>query len=146
MRSADFQRALGVKPCARTEHFALHHVVPCAEAIGDKLSTAPVGNVKSAVDETRRLGLVVPKRMARRAVTRNLVKRQGRAAFADARGRLAQGDWLIRLRKGFDLRVFASAGSDGLRRAVGAEVHELFLAACRSSARRAPTPSVGPQP
>jgi len=60
------------------------------------------------------LGSVVPKRLARRAVTRNLVKRQIRAAFAAA-GALPPGLWVVRLRAPIDRREFVSASSDALR-------------------------------
>ena len=73
-----------------------------------------------------RFALVVPKRHARRAVTRSLIKRQGRAQFAAHAARLAAGDWLLRLRAGFPLPQFPSAASTALRVAVRAELHTLF--------------------
>ena len=75
------------------------------------------------------LALVVPKRHARRAATRNLVKRQMRDAL---RRRLA--DWpgrqlLIRQRRPFERQQFPSAASDALRAAVRAELDLLFAQA-----------------
>lgn len=78
------------------------------------------------------LGLVVPKRHARRAVTRNLLKRQMRAVMAgavadtaaDARcaAGLPRGLWVLRLKAPFDKAVFRSAASGALREAVRAEL------------------------
>lgn len=70
------------------------------------------------------LGSVVPKRLARRAVTRNLVKRQIRAAFAAAGG-LPPGLWVVRLRAPVDRREFPSASSDALRRVLREELVRL---------------------
>lgn len=70
---------------------------------------------------------VVPKRHARRAVTRNLIRRQMREAL-HRQARLAPGTRvLIRLRAPFDPRRFASAASVPLRQAVRAEL-DLLLA------------------
>ena len=70
------------------------------------------------------LGLLVPKRHARRAVTRNLIKRQMREAVR--RRSLVAGAWLIRLRAGFDKARYPSAASLGLRQAVHEELEQLF--------------------
>jgi ribonuclease P protein component len=85
------------------------------------------------------LGCVVPKRHARRAVTRNLVRRQIRAVM----GRhlpglspgLPPGLWLVRLRQPFDRRQFVSAASERLRDALRAELELLFARAAFTSAR-----------
>lgn len=87
------------------------------------------------------LGLVVPKRYARRAVTRNLIKRQIRAvfdAYLSASITQAQtmampsthknlsGFWVVRLRAGFDAQKFPSASSNALRVALRTELQKLF--------------------
>lgn len=46
---------------------------------------------------TARLGLVIARRLARRAVLRNLVKRIGREAFRQARSGLPACDLVLRL-------------------------------------------------
>lgn len=144
--SADFQTALGVRPCVKSAHFALHHVPLAALAQrtprGD-LSTAAAPNGGVAVDESVDisvltvpvptsvridLGLVVPKRHARRAVTRNLVKRHIRATFGEqlrATG-LGAGGWVVRLRSPIEVARFSSAKSPALASVVRAELTELM--------------------
>ena len=75
------------------------------------------------------LGLVVPKRHARRAATRSLLKRQMRAHAAQFRSRLPAGQWLIRLRAPFDARLYPSAASAQLRDAAGSELAMVFAGA-----------------
>ena len=103
----------------------LHHV-PAAQAPRPaELSTSEGDDGPPGVDDLR-VALVVPKRHARRAVTRSLIKRQGRAQFAAHAGRLAAGDWLLRLRSGYPVPQFPSAASTALRRAVRMELQTLF--------------------
>lgn len=73
----------------------------------------------------RWLGTVVPKRHARRSVTRNLLKRQMRVAVAGGGERLLPGLWVIRLRAPFDPKTFASAASIALRTAAREELGTL---------------------
>lgn len=76
------------------------------------------------------LGAVVPKRHARRAVTRSLLKRQIRATL----GRRAAacpdawpaGIWVVRLRAPFDPARFTSASSGALRLAARSELDAVF--------------------
>lgn len=81
------------------------------------------------MEDCHRFGLVVPKRHARRAVTRSLIKRQGRAAFAASAARLEPGDWLLRLRSPYPVAQFPSATSAALRLKVREELLALFAAA-----------------
>lgn len=78
------------------------------------------------------LGLVVPKRYARHAVTRNLIKRQMRAQATGNQHRLQPGQWLVRLRAPIDLRLFTSAASERLRSAMRDELALAFEKAARS--------------
>lgn len=75
------------------------------------------------------LGAVVPKRHARRAVTRNLLKRQIRAAVERHAAGLAPGLWVVRLRAPFDRTAFPSAASEALRHAVRVELDRLLARA-----------------
>lgn len=90
---------------ARTPHFALHQQ-----------------NSTSA----SRIGAVVPKRWARKAVTRNLIKRQIYAMSREEWALLPDADRVIRLRKSFDSQRFVSASSITLRLAVRTELHQLL--------------------
>ena len=119
--SADFERALATRPQARSEPFVLHH---CPSAV--ELSTGLADVAQPRVDELRRFGQMIPKRHARRAVTRSLLKRQGRAAWHRHAKCLRAGDWLLRLRGGFDPLCYASAASDALRLTVRSELDQLF--------------------
>jgi ribonuclease P protein component len=125
LRTADFKRGLASRPRARSEHFMLHHVALPATAGTAELSTAGYREAVRPVDDCR-LGLIVPKRHARRSVTRNLIKRQGRAAFAAWKARLEPGDWLLRLRSPYAPAQFASAASAALRGLVRDELQALF--------------------
>lgn len=146
-QAADFQRVLGTPSKARSPHFAVHHVaagpLPSTwhqrRPLVPQLSTEQALEGPESVDKsldtvplTRRwLGLVVPKRHARRAVTRSLVKRQMRAVFADQAVELAAGLWVLRLRSGFETASFPSAASDALRVAVRAELQSVLQRAAR---------------
>lgn len=80
------------------------------------------------------LGTVVPKRHARRAVTRNLLKRQMRAVMEAQAAELPPGLWVLRLKSGFDRATFTSASSEPLRRAAREELTLLLRrAAVRAS-------------
>ena len=143
--SADFERVLGSRSRAKTAHFAVHHL-PAAEGglsgPGDaprtgELSTtgAQIGELPvddSLTEPSRRLGVVVPKRHARRAVTRSLLKRQIYAAGSRHAASLARGLWIVRLRAPFDRSRFVSAASPALRDVARAELEDLFRAASRS--------------
>jgi ribonuclease P protein component len=91
------------------------------------------------------LGGVVPKRHARRAVTRSLLKRQIRAAFvAQATAAslpLPAGLWVVRLRAPFDVKQFPSASSEALRAAARDELAQLLLRASTPRPERARAPA-----
>jgi ribonuclease P protein component len=84
-----------------------------------------------AVPQGHWLGTVVPKRHAKRSVTRSLLKRQMRAALARHAGQLPPGLWLLRLKAPFVKQDFPSAASDALRAAALAELDLLFKRAMR---------------
>ena len=145
-RPVDFERVLGKQSRARSAHFALHHLsanpAPSAwqaaklRTASAELSTGepqPVHNpveqnpptAPSAPVEGCWVGIVVPKRHAKRSVTRQLLKRQIRAAFAERPG-MPPGLWVVRLRSPFDRQKFPSAASDALRAAARAELAQLL--------------------
>jgi ribonuclease P protein component len=82
---------------------------------------------------------VIPKRHARRSVTRNLLRRQIRAVMTDQLAALPPGLWLVRLRTPFAKDQFVSAASDALRDAARSELQQLFQRAVQPG-RRAERP------
>ncbi len=86
------------------------------------------------------VGYVVPKRHARRAVTRTLLKRQIRRAVDVQAGPLpgaglSPGLWVVRLRSPFDRKIYPSASSEALRDAAAAELQAVMADAARRVAR-----------
>lgn len=151
VRSSDFERVLRVRSRVSSAHFALHHLPalpdagkrPRPNAVQQQLSTGLSQPSTPVVDDLLRTGLwlgaVVPKRHARRAVTRNLIKRQIRAAVARHVDELEAGLWVVRLRGPFDRGRFTSAASDLLKQAARAELEQMLTAAgLRTSPVRAP--------
>lgn len=70
------------------------------------------------------LGLVLPKRWARRAVTRSTLKRQIYAVEQEYP--LPPGAWVVRLKRAFPVADFPSATSATLRRTVRTELRQLL--------------------
>ena len=158
VRSADFERVLRTRSRASSIHFALHHVpespsVPAKASkagISAKLSTGESLNVITSVDDLACvatapppvapdevwLGAVVPKRHAKRSVTRTLLKRQIRAAVGDQAASLARGLWVVRLRAPFDRQHFVSAASEELKRVARNELRQLLAHVVRSAGPR----------
>ncbi|MEO6277310.1 ribonuclease P protein component [Roseateles sp.] len=149
-RPVDFERVLARQSRSRSTHFALHHlsaspapstwVAAQLRTAPAELSTGDAQPAHSSVEQTLPnppdgcwLGMVVPKRHAKRSVTRALLKRQIRAAFAEAIG-MPPGLWVVRLRLPFDRQKFPSAASDALRQAARAELAQLLDRALKPKA------------
>jgi ribonuclease P protein component len=111
-----------------------------AAAIGvdDSPPDGPLASAEPVVlpGPDRWLGLVVPKRHAKRAVTRTLVKRQIRNVAAACAPRLEPGLWVVRQRSPFDPKQFPSAASEALKDAARAELRALFERAARGERDR----------
>jgi ribonuclease P protein component len=136
VQTADFQRVLQQRGRWHAPHFALHHVAtgPARrkKPLTSELSTGQAPTGGEPVDDLPDriwLGAVVPKRHARRAVTRSLLKRQIRAAVERHAARLAPGLWVVRLRAPFDRSQFPSAASDALRALARQELDGLLARA-----------------
>ena len=163
LKAADFQRALGSRPVSRTTHFVLH-ALPLVRAADAALagsepealaSPAPLSTDEGlsaalCVDECAltlpscgpsgwRLGLVLPKKQARRSVTRSLIRHQAREAVrrhgpraGDVLLNQPAGNarrltgWVLRLTRGFDRQTYPSAASAALNQAVRLELDELW--------------------
>lgn len=131
---------MSVKPCARSPHFMVHFLP--GGASGAELSTGVVPGGDDPVDDfvdspcgSWRLGLVVPKRHARRAVTRNAVKRQLRAAVSLRLLGLPPGDWVVRLRAPIPKKDFPSARSETLLNLLRGEINAVLDDAQRRALR-----------
>jgi ribonuclease P protein component len=75
------------------------------------------------------IGALIPKRWAKRAVTRNTIKRQIYTVSQTFEPSLPAAAHVVRLRAGFDRAQYISATSDVLKQAVRAELQELFARA-----------------
>lgn len=140
-------------PAANVGNDAGH--APVTASLSTELSTGlpelPIADVDDSHDQRpdamvetptpaggldRWLGLVVPKRHARRAVTRTLVKRQIRHVAAACAPQLEPGLWVVRQRNPFDAKQFPSAASDALKKAAREELRALFERAVRGERDR----------
>jgi ribonuclease P protein component len=146
---ADFEGLMSSPVLSRSAHFALHHAArpPSAgarqsrQAASGELSTDLSAGGPVNVDKSLGLpalrpgaiwaGAMIPKRHARHAVTRNLLKRQVRQAFARHAAALPAGLWLVRLRQPFVAAQFVSAGSQRLAEAARGELDTMIAAALR---------------
>lgn len=103
-------------PVAKTVHFALH--MAKSHEPGGVPDLFPGGGAW--------LGVLVPKRWARRAVTRNTLRRQIYAVARELTAGLPQLPMVVRLRSGFSRGDFPSATSDALKREARAELLQLL--------------------
>ena len=115
---------------SRTAHFVLHRLVfesqspsPGPESGTRKALFAPTGEPW--------IGTVVPKRWAKRAVTRNGIKRQIYNVSATFAPRLPAAAHVVRLRQDFARAQFPSAWSDALKASVRGELMQLFAQAAQ---------------
>ncbi len=148
LKAADFQQALGVRPVARSAHFTVHFATPAVDLTPRRaldrveLSTGEPLEVVEPVDGCAeglwpgalvwRLGLVLPKRMARRSVTRSLIKHQARELWRLHAPALQQagwlspaqpaGNWVLRLKAPWPKADYPSAASEPLKAAVRDEL------------------------
>jgi ribonuclease P protein component len=110
---------------ARTAHFVLHRL-----SLTDQATplTGPESSRPQALFAVQDvwMGALVPKRWAKRAVTRNTIKRQIYNVSATFELNMAQAAHVVRLRATFDRKVFLSATSDVLKQAVRVELEQLF--------------------
>jgi len=140
---ARFEAAMGERPCARSAHFSVHYLRPA------KLSTVSSARADTPVDDSVnpqedgtlpgavKLGMVVPKRHARRSVTRSLIKHQVRANVRARLVDLPAGEWVVRLRAPIDRKTYPSAASEALASVVRDELMGLLADAERRVRGRA---------
>ena len=124
---AQFQAVLAGAIVAKTAHFALH----CSNLGGS--DAADEFGAPSALFRQRDmwLGAMVPKRWAKRAVTRNAIKRQIYAVSSEYADSYPHSAFVVRLRCAFSKAEFLSAMSDSLRHAVRIEIQTLMKAGAK---------------
>jgi ribonuclease P protein component len=117
---------LATRPAARSAHFAFH-VAP--SPVVRELSTGGAPTADVSVDDClARAAVAVPKRFARRAVTRSALKRQMRAAMTRHAATFAGSDCVMRLRAPFPTTLYGSAASGALVAEARRELDDLFAA------------------
>lgn len=137
IHKADFESLISAPQWSRSAHFALHHLSKGPSDPGKRASALEAAKISTGLSETMQhpvdkrpsavwAGAMVPKRHARRAVTRNLIKRQVRQAFERHAPVLPPGLWLVRLKRMFSPTEFPSARSERLAEATRTELEELL--------------------
>lgn len=147
---AQFQAVLAGATVARSEHFALHRKLLIVQTPASAPQTGPslgaagfVAPVLGAEESSGLhdmfrgadlwLGAMVPKRWAKRAVTRNTIKRQIYSVSADFSPVQQPAAFVVRLRKDFSRKEYLSASSERLKHDVRTEL----LALMHNGARQA---------
>ena len=148
-----FQATMSAGTIARTPHFALHRMalVEMSKDVAADPRTGPGSNDPQALfgiggeREQAWLGAMVPKRWARRSVTRHTIKRQIYAVASEYEAALACASYVVRLRSGFDRKQFVSATSDLLKAAVREELLQLFATGKRRLSQEKQAPKQEPK-
>lgn len=112
--ATQFRSLLDAPRVSTSEHFTLHRRA--------ELPGAPA----PAAGTVAWIGAMVPKRWARRAVTRNLIRRQIYSLMQERSPHLLPAAYLVRQRAAFARDEFISAQSERLRKAVRSELTGLF--------------------
>lgn len=119
---AQFDAVLSKPPTSKTMHFALHF-----------LPEGPHAALPEVFSQGHRwLGAMVPKRWAKRAATRNLIRRQIYECGRSVVDGLPHGALVVRLRSGFSREQFPSAQSTALKQQVRQELQQLLAGVCRA--------------
>jgi len=124
LKTDEFSSVFRLRPWRRTAHFVVY--------------ARPTGN-------DARLGLVIGKKYAPRAATRNLVRRLAREAFRLRRAEFGGWDVLLRLHTRFDKKALPSASSSPLRALCRSEIEALLDKAAREIVRREAPPAEAPK-
>lgn len=107
-----------------SEHFVLHFHLPCLSTGNYLNSSYSVGNI---LNKLSCLGMVIPKKWAKSSVRRSLIKRQCREQFRLFAPHLPWGNYVVRLKYGFDPTIWISASSCRLKEKVREEIRLLFM-------------------
>lgn len=126
---SQFRAVLAGPRIASTAHFVLHQcdltnvgLLPGKQIVHE----GGAETLEPAVLQASVIGAMVPKRWAKRAVTRNMIKRQIYTIATTAVPALPRAAYVVRQRATFDRQHFVSASSAALKHAVRAELMALF--------------------
>ncbi len=120
---SEFQAVMSSGFAARTPHFVLHQwQSPDKTSTGSGFEQTPA----LFVDGVMMMGALTPKRWAKRAVTRNLIRRQVHAVAYEFEKVLQPTAYVVRLRASFNQQKFVSASSEVLKQNVRDELKQLF--------------------
>ena len=139
---SQFQAVLAGNRLASSVHFAVHHLL--LDEAAKVQDGGPAGHgfrrpVFPASDIV--LGVMVPKRWAKRAVTRNAIKRQIYSVARAFETSMPKGAFVVRLKMGLNKTLFSSASSEAMKEAVRLELQQLF-ARVRPSSTPMSSPSL----
>ncbi|TDV11091.1 ribonuclease P protein component [Paraburkholderia caballeronis] len=123
LKTDEFSSVFRLRPWRRSAHFVMYGRETGGEA---------------------RLGLVIGKKYAPRAVTRNLVRRIAREAFRVRRAQFDGFDLLLRLHTRFDRKTLPSGSSLPLKTLCRDEIAMLLDKAEREVAKRGPRAKAEP--
>lgn len=133
---SQFQAVLAGERVANTTHFVLHRLaLNCGERPSPFGRAAPIGAQTGATIQDSWIGAMVPKRWAKRAVTRNTIRRQIYSVSSEQAISGSAVAHVVRLRAGFDCGEFVSASSPALKKLVRQELTQLFAHALRRVGR-----------
>ena len=165
LKADEFATLFRMRPLKRSEHFVVYarprvvpermlDRVPDATSLASEAASGVVSPVASAPDASMtdasgalacesiaggvlrgRMGLVLGKKFAARAATRNMMRRALRETFRLRAVQFAGWDVLIRLNLRFDKQRFPGAASPVLKRVCRAEIVALLDEAARQIAR-----------
>jgi ribonuclease P protein component len=129
LHKSQFDAVLGTRShlskVARTEHFFVHRLQ--LDWDNPTIVSAFAGRGHDVIADPKNtvfVGVMSPKRFAKRAVTRNLIKRQIYALTTESP--LSTAAYVVRLKAPFAKDQFKSASSDALKRLVRAELQQIF--------------------
>ncbi|MBN4664911.1 ribonuclease P protein component [Pandoraea nosoerga] len=121
LKTDEFSSVFSLRPLRRSAHFVLYM---------RRRDIAPgTPEDTDATPQEGRIGIVVGKKHAPRAVTRNLIKRQAREMFRQRRASLAGWDFVLRLTRRFDKGTHTAAAAPVLNTLCQTEFKQLFDAA-----------------
>lgn len=131
LHRTQFEAVLAKHPVVKTPHFALHVLDPATIA----------GSSVLFPGQAPWLGVLLPKRWAKRAVTRNTLRRQIYATAHLLQTQLPHLALVVRLRASFSRTDFVSATSTALKQAARAELLHLLGPGLAARVPRAHTPT-----